>query len=179
MKGIVMNLLAEMVEETFGFEEWDAVLQQAGYSGAYTAGGLYEDSELLSLVGVISERSGIAVPDLVYAFGEFMFPQFVKRYPELIDEKTDFLDFLQTIDDVIHVEVKKLYPDAVTPAFSYARHASNQLELRYQSDRKMCKLAEGLISGAAKHFSTAYELEHEPCMLKGADYCGLLVTIHE
>lgn len=176
MKGIVMNLLAEMVEQTFGLDEWNAVLDQAGYTGAYTAAGRYEDAELLDLVGVISERSDIAVPDLVFAFGDFMFPQFVARYPELIDENVGFLDFLQTIDDVIHVEVKKLYPDAITPAFTYVRHATDRLELRYRSDRKMCSLAEGLIAGAATHFQAEYELAHDICMLKGDDYCGLVVT---
>ena len=177
MKGVVMNLLNEMVEETFGIEEWNAVLDEAGVSGAYTAAGLYEDAELLSLVSIISQRKDIPVPDLVYAFGEFMFPQFVKRYPGLIDSSMDFLDFLETIDGVIHVEVKKLYPDAITPAFQYERQAENKLLLNYSSSRQMCELAEGLIAGAATHFGVSYELSHSPCMHNGADHCGLLVTV--
>lgn len=175
MKGIVMNLLNEMVEQELGLAEWNAALEATGYSGVYTAAGLYEDAELLSLVSVVSERSGISVPDLVFAFGKFMFPQFVERYPELVAEDLNFLDFLTTIDDVIHVEVKKLYPDAVIPGFEYTRRSENELELRYRSDRKLCKLAEGLIAGAAEHFSAEYQLEHDPCMLDGADHCGLLV----
>ena len=177
MKGIVMNLLAEMVEQKFGLEEWNAILEQAGYQGAYTSAGIYEDSELLDLVGVISSRSGISVDDLVFAFGEFMFPMFVERYPDLVDKNMHFLDFLETIDDIIHVEVKKLYPDAITPAFENLRHEPNKLELRYRSERQMCLLAEGLIKGAAEHFESAYQLSHSPCLKQGADYCGLVVEV--
>ncbi len=171
-----MNLLADMVEQKMGLAAWNDVLQQAGLDGAYTAGGIYEDAELFSIVSIISHKSGIPEVDLVFAFGEFMFPAFKERYPELIDDDLPLLDFLATIDDVIHVEVKKLYPDAIPPAFDYLRHRDDQLELRYTSDRKLCRLAEGLIAGAAAHFKTDYDLEHHPCMHDGADYCGIHVT---
>ena len=36
MKGIVMNILAEMVETQLGLEEWNTVLDEADESGIYT-----------------------------------------------------------------------------------------------------------------------------------------------
>ncbi len=170
-----MNLLNEMVEQQMGMAEWNAVLDETGYSGSYTAAGLYDDAELLTIVGTLSERSGIPISDLVFAFGQFMFPAFSERYPELIDKDMGFLNFLATIDEVIHVEVKKLYPDASTPDFEHQRITENSLLLRYHSERQLCRLAEGLISGAAEFFDETYELTHEPCMHQGADHCGLLV----
>jgi len=172
-----MNLLAEMVESKLGIDEWNATLEQAGVSGSYTALGLYEDQELLTLVGVISERTGLSSDDLVYQFGEFMFPSFNERYPELIEQSRDLLGFLETIDSMIHVEVKKLYPDAMTPSFNHQRIDENNLLLLYRSDRKMCRLAEGLIAGAGEYFNQKFVLTHEPCMLEGSDHCGLKISL--
>jgi predicted hydrocarbon binding protein len=173
-----MNLLSEMVEDQLGIKEWNNVLLQANSDGVYTSSGLYQDSELLKLVSIISERNNIPADDLVFAFGQYMLPGFAGRYPYLIEKIPDFLSFLESIDEVIHVEVKKLHPDAITPSFSHKRLAQHQLLLNYQSNRKMCRLAEGLISGAAKHFDTQYDLQHSPCMHTGADHCGLLITVN-
>jgi len=177
MKGIVMNILADMVEQQFGMSEWNEILSEIDAAGAYTAAVLYEDQELLDLVGVISQRQSIPVEDLIFAFGEFMFPAFYERYPELIDAEAHLLPLLASIDSVIHVEVNKLYPGAVTPVFEEEWRSDSALLLKYRSKRNLCRLAEGLISGAAKHFDTTYELEHEPCLHRGADHCGLLVTL--
>lgn len=171
-----MNLLAEMVEEQFGLAAWNELLEKAGYDGVYTAAGMYEDAELLDLVARASEMTGVPSDQLVFAFGEFMFPSYVSRYPDLIDGSIGFLSFLETIDTVIHVEVKKIYPGAKTPSFQYHRTGPESLVLRYQSDRKMCTLAEGLIRGAANHYQTEYTLEHSPCMKHGADHCGLSIV---
>ena len=177
MKGVVMNLLADMVETQLGMEEWNAVLDEAGEDGIYTATSIYEDERLLNMVGILSRRNDIPVGDLVYAFGQFMFPAFFSRYPQLIEGHDNVLDFLQGLDSVIHVEVAKLYPGAITPGFSDSRRDEKTLHLKYTSDRQLCALAEGLIDGAAKHFGNAYQLEHNPCYHEGADHCGLLITI--
>jgi hypothetical protein len=65
MKGIVMNLLAEMVETQLGIDEWNQVLDAANESGIFTATAIYEDARLLQLVSILSERNHIAVDDLV------------------------------------------------------------------------------------------------------------------
>ncbi len=177
MKGIVMNILAEMVETQLGLEEWNAVLDEAEEPGIYTSTALYDDARLLKLVGIISNRNGIPANDLVFAFGQYMFPAFYQRYPELIDGHDNMLDFLESLDAVIHVEVVKLYPGAITPGFEPDRRSPNVLHLKYESDRNLCRLAEGLIEGAAKHFKHSYDLVHEPCGHDGADHCGFLVRL--
>ena len=41
MKGIVMNILADMVEQQFGMSEWNEILSEIDAAGAYTAAVLY------------------------------------------------------------------------------------------------------------------------------------------
>ena len=172
-----MNLLNEMVEQEMGLAAWNSALEEAGLTGVYTAAGRYDDRELLSLVSIFAARTGKPEQELVSAFGKFMFPAFKERYPQLIDDELGLLDFLSTIEDVIHVEVLKLYPDASVPTFTYERPADNRLEMRYDSPRRLCALAVGLIDGAAEHYGESYDLQHSPCMHEGAAYCGLNVTV--
>jgi hypothetical protein len=52
MKGIVFTTLNDMVEEKFGLETWEALLDKVHpeSKGVYTAGGTYKDAELISYV---------------------------------------------------------------------------------------------------------------------------------
>jgi predicted hydrocarbon binding protein len=177
MKGIVMTLLAEMVENQLGMEEWNQVLKVAGLDGIYTSSVFYADAELLGLVSIISERNKIPADDLLFTFGEFMFPGFIARYPYLIEKVSDFLSLLESIDSVIHVEVKKMHPDATPPVFRHSRLGDNVLMLEYYSERRLCRLAEGLIAGAAQFYNVSYSLAHEPCLHRGDDHCGFLICL--
>ncbi len=177
MKGIVFTLLNEMVEEQFGLEAWDQLITQSGSDGLYISTETYTDEELMRLVATASEMTGIAVNDLVRAFGTYMFPHFYAKYPVFFKPDMTLKSFLLTVDRVIHVEVRKLYPDAGLPNFDYKDENDNELTMIYSSPRKLCALAEGLIAGAAKHFGTQYTMEHTVCMHKGDDCCHLKMTL--
>lgn len=173
MKGMVFNMLNVMVERQFGLDAWEAVLDAADSDGIYTAGATYEDAELLRLVAAGSDLLQVPVHDLVRGFGNFMFPHFVAGYPTFFLPGQDLKQFLLTVDQVIHMEVRKLYPDAHLPSFDYDDSASDRLVMRYTSPRRLCMLAEGLIQGAAEHFKTRCQLTHPQCMHDGADACLL------
>ena len=55
MRGLVLTLLNEMVEERFGFEVWERALEvvRPSSGGVYTAGERYDDAELGALVAVL------------------------------------------------------------------------------------------------------------------------------
>ena len=61
-------------------------------------------------------------------------------------------DFFKNIDNYIHVEVLKLYPDAELPKFEIEESSNNKLVLVYTSVRRMSDLAVGLMEEAANHF---------------------------
>ena len=173
MKGVVFDILRDMVEENYGMEGWQAILDKSGSDGLYISTQTYEDAELMGLVSAASDITKISVSDLVFAFGEYMVPSFYKRYPSFFDNAENFIKFLVSVDQIIHVEVRKLFPDAGLPTFDYNDEKSNHLTMIYKSPRKLCRLAEGLISGSAKHFNEKYILKHDPCMHDGHDHCNL------
>ena len=175
MKGIVFDILNDMVEEQFGLEAWDNLLDAVGSDGIYVATQSYPDEDLLALVAAASEATEIPAQDLVFEFGKYMVPKFYERYAGFFDAHERTKDFLLTVDEVIHVEVRKLFPDAGVPEFRYAE-ANGTLTMEYRSPRKLCALAEGLIEGSATHFGEVATIGHDVCMHNGADHCQLAVS---
>ncbi len=174
MKGMVFTLLGELVEERFGIEVWDELidLTEPESDGAYVSTDTYPDEELLAYVTAMSKKFNVPANDLVFAFGEYMLGRFENIHPEFF-RGHDLKSFLKSVHGLIHVEVKKLHPDAVLPSFDYEDPADDSLVMLYRSPRRICPLAEGLISGAAKHFDVTVNSTHNVCMHHGDDHCRL------
>ena len=154
MKGIVFTEFIELVEDKFSPEIADAIIETANLpsGGAYTALGTYDHQEILQLVTRLSEATDIPASDLMRIFGRHLFNRFIALYPQLFVGITSAFEFLSYIESYIHVEVKKLYPDAQLPAFEYDRTNRQQLIMTYHSSRPFALLAEGLIDGCLAHF---------------------------
>ena len=154
MKGIVFSEFNEMVEESFSPEILDRIIMRANLpsGGAYTAVGTYDHVEILSLVGCLSEETGVPAGDLVRAFGRHLAARFSTLYPGFFEGVADTFEFLETIESHVHVEVRKLYPDAELPAFRTERTTERSMDMLYESRRPFADLAEGLIVGCGTHF---------------------------
>ena len=61
MKGVVFNLLEEMVEQNFGIAVWDSLLEATNQDGIYVSTETYPDEMLAALVVAAHEKSGIPV----------------------------------------------------------------------------------------------------------------------
>jgi hypothetical protein len=155
MKGIVFTEFIEMVEDVFSPDMADQIINDSNlYSdGAYTAVGTYDHHEMLAMVTRLSELTSMSVPDLVQAFGKHLLQRFTVLYPEFFNEVDDTFSFLDSIENHVHVEVLKLYPDAELPNFNVHHPDSNSLVMTYKSSRPFAVLAQGLIKGAADYFS--------------------------
>jgi len=179
MKGVVFDMLRDMVEEEYGLEGWNAVTEEAGSDGLYNSTQTYPDEEMQALIAAAVKVSGVKPETLVFNFGEYMAGEFYQRFPGFFDSHDNLLDFIYSVDQIVHMEVRKLYPDANLPTFSYERNSPNEMTLNYSSPRKLCWLAEGLVSGSAKHYGACIEMHHSPCMHEGADHCSICIKVME
>jgi hypothetical protein len=159
MKGIVFREFLEMVENQFGPEVGDRIIEESQLpsGGAYTTVGSYDHQEMIQLVRQLSAATGLAVADLVRAFGQHLFGRFVAGYPQLFVGIGSAFDFLERVEGIVHVEVRKLYPDAELPTFECSR-AGTVLTMIYHSQRPFADLAEGLIKGCVAHYGENIEL---------------------
>ena len=154
MKGVVFVHFLEMVENRFGYDMADEIIEASTLAtrGAYTAVGTYDHTELLQLVTCLSRKTRVPVHQLMEAFGKKMFAVLSSGYPEFIKDMDNLFSLLQKVEDIIHVEVKKLYPDAELPSFRHRLIDENTLELIYASPRPFADFAKGLILGCVEHF---------------------------
>ena len=63
----------------------------------------------------LAENTGTEISVLLNGFGEVLFRGFVDMYPEFTASVKDSFTLIQSIDNHIHIEVRKLYPDAALP----------------------------------------------------------------
>lgn len=176
MKGAIFIALNEMIEELHGLDTWFNIIDQAGVEGIYTSTDNYSDDELFKIVGVICELLHVELPDILKAFGEYLFDCLHKGFPMFADQQPNFFEFIKSIDGVIHVEVHKLDENAQTPKIVVKESNKHQAILDYYSPRKLCFLAEGLLVGAAKHFGITIRVEQTKCMHDGEQSCELVVN---
>lgn len=179
MKGIVFTSLADMVEEHHGIELWNKALKvsKVDSGGVYTAGKTYSDSEFFSLVQVLQKELNADTDELIRSFGMYFFSVLIERHPYFYVNEPTFIGFLKSIKDVIHVEVKKLFEQTAVPRFSYESEFKSRLTMYYQSPRKLCMLAEGMIYAAADMYNVNIRLSHLQCMHKGNHRCEFLVEV--
>ena len=177
MKGIVFNEFLTMVESVFDEDMVDDILDSVELpsGGAYTSVGTYSHEELVTMVGELARRTQTPAGDLVKAFGKHLAGVFSSKYASFFEECDSTLAFLKKVDDHIHVEVKKLYPDAELPVFSYDDSNAEAFELVYSSGRGFADLAEGLIEGVACHYGEAFQISRED--LSGGDSTHVKFTI--
>ena len=163
MKGIVFCEFVEMMETEFSAEMADEIISSTELEsgGAYTSVGTYDHHEMLALVTQLSEKTGTPVPDLVRAFGHYLFGRFVELYPAFFEGVDGAFSFLDRIEEHVHVEVRKLYPDAELPTFATSRPDDGTMIMVYQSKRPFADLAHGLIEGCITHYGEPVDVESE------------------
>jgi len=103
----------------------------------------------------------MSTEDLLKAFGKHLFSRFVVGYPLFFQDVDNSFTFLKTLDSHIHVEVKKLYPDADLPKFDYSLSDDGVLIMEYKSQRAFSDLAYGLLEGCVAHFKDPISITSE------------------
>ncbi len=176
MKGVVFTEFLEMVEDKFSADMVDDIIDDADLEseGVYTAVGTYPHEEIVSLVGSLSKHTEIAVPDLVKIFGEHLFGRFAILYPDFMKSDPGVFEFLESVETYIHIEVKKLYPDAQLPTFDTERKNDDTLIMYYNSPHPFATLADGLLKGCMSHFNVDAEIT----MIDRSDGKGTSAEFH-
>jgi hypothetical protein len=165
MKGIVFTEFSQMIESAFGEDMLDDLIDATApeSGGAYTTVGTYNHKELVDMVVELSSRVDIPVPKLIHTFGVHLGKTFTEKFESFFIEAGSTIELLKQIDNHIHVEVRKLYPDAELPRFSFKEPSakSNAFELHYSSTRGFADLAEGLIDSTSTYYNEKYQIKRE------------------
>jgi len=170
IKGIIFNLLEEVVCREFGHDKWDRLLEAADDDGVYTSLGSYSDDKIFALLKAASDELGLSSHDVLRWFGRHAMPLLAERYPSFF-AAPNTRAFVLTLNDMIHPEVRKLYPGAYVPTFDFDSASPDVLLMGYHSQRQLCALAHGFIDGAADYFNEEAVVEQTECMHRGDARC--------
>jgi hypothetical protein len=154
MKGVVFTEFLGFVEETFGIETVDHLLTRCSLpsGGIYTAVATYDVAELVDMLTELSRRTDRKVPDLVREYGHHLFRFFARTQQATMGNVESTEQLMASVDNRIHVDVRKLYPDAELPSIQFEKLSETQSRVIYESQRPFADLAEGLILEAVVHF---------------------------
>ncbi|WP_298343053.1 heme NO-binding domain-containing protein [uncultured Algibacter sp.] len=156
MKGIVFTEFLDLVEDKFGLEVLDKILTQSDLEsgGVYTSVGTYSFSEMLQLLQHLSAHTSISIDDLLLVYAEHFFGVIEESYPGLLATYKDPIEMLSSIENHIHVEVRKIYPDAELPTFEVVEKTQDTLVMIYKSSRAMHHFGLGLMNKTFEHFNS-------------------------
>lgn len=160
MKGVVFTEFLEFVETEHGLNMVDAIITECDLpsGGAYTSVATYDVGELFALIVALSRRLQVPVSMLVIEFGRHLFRFFARTKSSALVHFKTAEQLLDAVEAQIHVEVRKLYPDAELPSIRFYRVSETQSKVVYESERPMADLAEGLIREAIDHFGDPLEV---------------------
>ncbi len=144
MKGIVFTEFLGFVRDRHGEDMVDDIIDVSDLpsGGAYTAVGTYHHGEMLALCSALAGRTGEPVSELVRLFGNRLSDTFARSHPAFFERAGNLFDFLESIEAHIHVEVRKLYPDAELPTFTVEARTPTRIVLLYRSPRRLGHLAD-------------------------------------
>lgn len=164
MKGIVFTEFLDFVDEQSSLETTERLIEMSDLpsGGQYTAVGTYDSAEMATLVSNLSSLTGTPVPELFRGFGQALFERLASTNPKFLEGVGSTMEFLPRVQDVVHVEVRKLYPDAELPTFDCNMSAPGVMRMSYRSPRELDDLAEGLILGCIAHFGDDLDLTKDP-----------------
>lgn len=178
MHGIIFFELKKFVDANLPEGTWEKLLAGANLSGRfYTPLLAYPDEEVAALVAEASQLIGVNAQDLLASFGEFIAPDLLQMYRHLFQPGWRTLDVIENTEAVIHAVVRSRTPGAQPPVLRTKRISPSEVELRYNSPRKMCSVAKGIMKGVAAHFGEPLASQELSCMNKGAAECVFRLRI--
>lgn len=176
---MIFTEFMDMVEAVFSVDILEDIIEKSELpnGGAYTAIGTYNHEEIVRMTANLSLAVDIPVATLLEIFGQHLFARFSKRYPDFFEGVTEPFEFLKNIDNYIHVEVTKLYPDAELPRFYHEQKSANELTLYYLSSRHFEDLAVGLIKGCLEHYKVTGEVLKSQAEYQGKEAIKLRIRL--
>ncbi len=171
MKGIVFTEFLDLVEDKFGIEMVDRIISESKLEseGVYTSIGTYSFSEMLQLLQSLSSHTDISIDNLLLVYAEHFFSVIETSYPGLLATYKDPIEMLASIENHIHVEVQKIYPEAELPTFVIEEQTENSIIMIYKSSRAMHHFGLGLMNKTFEHFNSTASIVLEKIKEDGTE----------
>ena len=121
--------------------------------------------------------TGNSMDEIQRGFGSFAAQEsFAALYPAYYEENADTFEFLLGIEGKIHELVRATIPGASPPELHVQPFGEVGVLVSYTSERRLCRLLEGLVLGTAERYGEKLIVEEIQCMHHGDPGCVFTVT---
>jgi predicted hydrocarbon binding protein len=176
MHGVILYALKKFVEDSHGARAWLDLVARAGLDDPfYVPTEAYPDEHAHRLVAAASAVTGAPAADICVAFGRSLVPRLMSLYGSLVREEWKTLEFLLNTEEMIHRVLRMNDEKAQPPHLRVDRVAADEVTVVYDSARRLCAVARGLIEGVAAHYGERVVITEPQCMLRGDEHCLLSV----
>ena len=137
----------------------------------------YADEWFAAQLDRLVGATGESMDEIQRGFGSFAAQTtFVELYPAYYDKRSGTVDFLLGIEEKIHELVRATIPGAAPPRLHVQPFGEAGVLVSYTSERRLCRLLEGLVLGTAEHYGEKVTVEEIQCMYLGDPGCVFTVT---
>lgn len=137
----------------------------------------YDDEWFAAQLERLIAATGASKDEVQRGFGSFAAQStFAKLYPAYYEESGDTFTFLLGIEEKIHELVRATIPGAYPPKLHVQPLGEVGVLVSYTSERRLCRLLEGLVLGTAAHYGEKRVVEEIQCMHEGDPGCVFTVT---
>lgn len=178
MHGIIFYELSKYANTRLGPTAWPRLLNDAGFpSKVFLPTQAYPDEEAVKILAAACKATGKPLDAILEDFGEFVAPSLLSMARSLIRPEWKTLDLLEHTEDTIHKMVRGTNPGANPAQLKANRRNPTEMLLSYRSQRKLCKVARGIVKGVATHFKERITISETTCISKGAPACEFLIRV--
>ena len=137
----------------------------------------YDDAWFAAQLDRLLAATGGSKEEVQRGVGSFAAQStFAGLYPDYYEESADTFAFLLGIEEKIHELVRATIPGAYPPKLHVQPLGEVGVLVSYTSERRLCRLLEGLVLGTAEHYGEQLVVEEIQCMQHGDPGCVFTVT---
>ena len=177
MHGLIFFYIQKFADvAAAGSTSWKGIRSSVTTTASkFLPSGNYPDADAVAILSTIAETTGRPLPSILEEFGEFLAPHLVKVAGTVIDPTWRTLDLIEHTESIIHTMVRKTNPGAAPPVLETVRQSPDELHLVYNSARRLCPLAVGLMRGIAAYYGEPIRIEEPSCLLRGDPFCSFVI----
>lgn len=176
MNGIIFIEITKFAQSRIGEQSWREVVRLAGIPWrVYYRVADYPDAEAAALLSALAAALKEPLGTVLENLGEFITPDLLRMARYWIRPEWKTLDLIANTEATIHETLRAEGSRTDPPRLRCERTGADEVLVTYDSPRKLCQLARGIIKGMAKHYKEQVSILEPSCMLKGDAQCRLIV----
>ena len=178
MNGAFFQELGNFARSRLGAHAWQELQRAVCPPGrVYYRDADYPDEEAWALVAALAQWLHEPPGAVLRALGEFIAPALMGMAHSWIPSEWRTLDLIVNTETTIHETLRHVGPRTYPPRLRTRRTGPAVVEVLYDSPRRLCGLAKGIVVGLGRHYGEEVTVTEPVCMLAGAPACLLVVEI--